>query len=408
MEEGVIMQQVLENIRVLDLSQFLSGPRASQLLAFFGAEVIKIEPPTGDSMRLLLQISGSERSMSCLHQNKKGVVIDLKKKEGVELFLQLVEQSDVVIENLKPGTLDLAGLSYENMKKRNPRLIYAKISGFGNEGPLADRTAFDIISQATAGIMHASGVVDRPPGVFFGDLTSGAYCAFGIMLALMARGETGKGQFIDISMQDVMYFHNFWCFTEKANGPVKENIKQLFGREMKKFLSDHEHPMPFWSTYKCSDGYICVVALTDPQWNNFLEAMELNDMLTDQRFMNFIDRVKNADAARAIINKWMEQHPCNTIIDKLNKKRIPCGKVMDYEEVYQDENLQSRGMFAKVSHKAMGDIDVPGNPINLSDTPGFISSPSPDLGEHTEEILRKVLNISPDAIQELKVKGIVR
>ncbi len=402
------MLQILENIRVLDLSQFLSGPRASQLMAFFGAEVIKIEPPTGDSMRLLLQVSGSERSMSCLHQNKKGIVIDLKKKEGVDLFFQLVEQSDVIIENLKPGTLDAGGLSYENIKKRNPRIIYAKISGFGNEGPLADRTAFDIISQATAGIMYGNGVVDRPPGVFFGDLTSGAYCAFGIMLALMAREKTGKGQFIDISMQDVMYFHNFWCFTEKANGPVKENIKQLFGREMKKFLSDHEHPMPFWSTYKCSDGYICVVALTDNQWNNFLEAMGMNDLITDSRFSNFIDRVRNADDARAIINRWMEKYSCDMIIEKLNSKRIPCGKVVNYDEVNEDANLRSRGMFAKVSHKVMGDIDVPGNPINLSDTPGFVSSPSPDLGEHTEEILRKILNISPDAFQNLKTNGVVK
>jgi CoA:oxalate CoA-transferase len=402
------MLQILENIRVLDLSQFLSGPRASQLMAFFGAEVIKIEPPTGDSMRLLLRVSGSERSMSCLHQNKKGIVIDLKKKEGVDLFLQLVEQSDVIIENLKPGTLDAGGLSYENIKKRNPRIIYAKISGFGNEGPLSDRTAFDIISQATAGIMYGNGVVDRPPGVFFGDLTSGAYCAFGIMLALMSREKTGKGQFIDISMQDVMYFHNFWCFTEKANGPVKENIKKIFGREMKKFLSDYEHPMPFWSTYKCSDGYICVVALTDNQWNNFLEAMEMKDLVTDPRFSNFIDRVRNADDARAIINRWMEQYPCDAIIEKLNSKRIPCGKVVNYDEVNEDVNLRSRGMFAKVSHKSMGDIDVPGNPINLSDTPGFIASPSPDLGEHTEEVLRKILNISEEEFQYLKTNNVVK
>jgi len=402
------MEQILENIRVLDLSQFLSGPRASQLLAFFGAEVIKIEPPTGDSMRLLLQISGSERSMSCLHQNKKGIVIDLKKKEGADLFFQLVEQSDVIIENLKPGTLDAHGLSYENINKKNPRIIYAKISGFGNEGPLADRTAFDIISQATAGIMYASGTVDRPPGVFFGDLTSGAYCAFGIILALMARQKTGKGQFIDISMQDVMYFHNFWCFTEKANGPVKENIKELFGREMKKFLSDHEHPMPFWSTYKCSDGYVCVVALTDNQWNKLLEVIGQHELVSDPRFTHFVNRVKNADDARAVINRWMEQHTCDDVIEMLTTRRIPCGKVVDYDEVNNDRNLDTRGMFVKVNHKRFGNIDVPGNPVNLSDTPGFVASPSPDLGEHTGEVLERVLHISVDSIEKLRRDGVIR
>ena len=401
------MMQILENIRVLDLSQFLSGPRASQLMAFFGAEVIKIEPPAGDSMRLLLKVSGSERSMSCLHQNKKGIIIDLKKKEGADLFVQLVERSDVIIENLKPGTLDTIGLNYENLKQRNPRIIYAKISGFGNDGPLADRTAFDIISQATAGIMYANGTVDRPPGVFFGDLTSGAYCAYGIMLALMAREQTGKGQFIDISMQDVMYFHNFWCFTEKANGPVKDNIKQLFGREMKKFLSDHEHPMPFWSTYKCSDGYVCVVALTDNQWNSLLETIGRPDLIQDARFSHFVNRVKNADDARAVINRWMEQYSCEEVVAKLTGRRIPCGKVVDYDEVNKDDNLDSRGMFAKVNHQRFGDIDVPGNPVNLSDTPGFISSPSPDLGEHTEEVLEKILGASPEAIRKLKKGGVI-
>ena len=399
--------QVLENVKVLDLSQFLSGPRASQIMALFGAEVVKIEPPTGDSMRLLLQVSGSERSMSCLHQNKKGVVIDLKKPEGTELFLKLIEHFDVIIENLKPGTLDAIGLSYENLKKINPRLIYAKISGFGNDGPMADRTAFDIISQATAGIMFANGVLDRPPGVFFGDFTSGAYCAMGIMIALMAREKNGKGQFIDIAMHDVMYFHNFWCFLEKANGPEKENIREIFGRDMRDFLSDHEHPMPFWSTYKCRDGYVCVVALTDIQWNRFLEVVERQDLIGDERFNNFVKRVIHCDEARAVIDEWMIRHDRDEVIEKLNIQRIPCGRVANYEEVNSDSTLNAREMFTKVSHDRLGEIDVPGNPVKLSETPGRIFSPSPDLGEHTGEVLQKYLGISEDEIIDLRKKGVI-
>jgi CoA:oxalate CoA-transferase len=399
--------QVLDGIRVLDLSQFLSGPRASQLLAMFGAEVLKIEPPAGDSMRMLLTLSGSERSMSCLHQNKKGLVIDLRKPAGRDVFLKLVDASDVLIENLTPGTMDKLELSWDLLRRRNPRLIYACISGFGKSGPLSDRTAFDIISQATGGTMYGNGIPDRPPGVFFGDLCSGESCAFGILLALMARDKTGAGQLVDISMQDVMYFHNFWGFSERANKPVKDEITSIFGRDVTRLLTDYQHPMAFWNSYRASDGYVAVVALSDRQWDRLMEVIGRVDLIGDQRFSDFVSRVRNADEIRPIIAEWMERHTQSQIIEALSEKRIPCGRVQDYEQLNNDPQLEARGMFRTVSHEHLGVIDVPGIPVRLSVTPGEIHKPCPDLGQDTSEVLSRVLDLTEEEIAKLREDGAV-
>ena len=398
---------VLQDIRVLDLSQFLSGPRASQVLAFFGADVIKIEPPQGDTMRMLMTLSGCERTLSCLHQDKRSMVIDLRSPLGKDVFLQLVDKSDVIIENFKPGTMEKLGLSHESLIEQNPRLVYACISGFGKTGPLADRTAFDIISQATGGTMYGNGIPDRPPGIFIGDLGTGGHCALGIVLALLAREKTGKGQLVDISMQDIMYFHNFWGFSEKATGPVQQEIIDIFGREMTQLLTDYEHPMPFWNSYKAIDGYVVIVALTDAQWNNLMRIIGHEDLIGDERFANFVARVKNADEGRVLVEQWMSRFTCEQIVEQLTTKRIPCGKVSDYDELNNDPQLAARQMYQKVTHSRLGEIDVPGNPIKLAETPGEFSRPCPDLGQHTDEILAQVLELPDDKIKNLRQQGAV-
>lgn len=398
---------VLDGIRVLDISQFLSGPRAAQILAFFGADVIKIEPPQGDTMRMLMVLSGCERTMSCLHQDKRSMVIDLRNEVGREIFLDLAKQSDVIVENFKPGTMEKLGLSWPDLQKLNPRLVYACISGFGRTGPLADRTAFDIISQATGGTMYGNGIPDRPPGVFIGDLGTGGHCALGIVLALLAREKTGLGQLVDMSMQDMMYFHNFWGFSEKATGPVQQEIIDIFGREMTQLLTDYEHPMPFWNAYKANDGHVVIVALTDVQWNALMKIIGHEDLVGDPRFANFVARIKNADEGRAYVESWMGEHSCDEIIEHLTTKRIPCGKVLNYKELNNDPQLAARQMYQTVTHERMGEIEVPGNPIKLSDTPGEFSTPCPDLGQHTDEILSTLLGMPPDQIKRLRQSGAV-
>ena len=245
------MKKALEGVRVLDLSQFLSGPRAAQLLAEMGAEVIKVESPVGETMRMLaMLIPGAERVFAIINRNKKGLVINFRTEKGIELFKELVKKSDVLVENFAPGTMAKMGLSYDKLKDLNPRLIYAVITGFGLTGPWAGRTAFDIIAQATGGIMHANRQDDRPPSVFFGDMVSGAYCAVGILGALFWREKSGIGQLIDISMQDVMYAHNYQALSDRALEPVEASLTATLGRNIISLMTDYESPLAFWNSYK--------------------------------------------------------------------------------------------------------------------------------------------------------------
>ncbi|MFA4974839.1 MAG: CaiB/BaiF CoA-transferase family protein [bacterium] len=228
-------EKILEGIKVLDLSQFLSGPRCSQLLALKGADVVKVESPLGETMRLLTRFMNAERMMGTLHQNKRAIVVDLKKKEGVELLKRLARRSDVLVENFAPGLMKKLGLDYEDLKESNPRLVYVSITGFGRTGPLSGRTAFDIIAQASSGIMAAYKMEGRTPKVYFGDLVSGAYAALGAVEALFHRERTGRGQLVDVSMQDVMYFQNFSCFSDRALEPVKDKIEGIHGPRVEPF-----------------------------------------------------------------------------------------------------------------------------------------------------------------------------
>ena len=258
------MNMCLEGIRVLDLSMFLSGPRASQILADFGAEVVKLEPPSGETMRIWMKlIPDQEESMTHWHRNKKGISLDIRNPEGAKILRELVAHFDVLIENLAPGTMEKRGLGYDDLKTVNPGLIYCSISGFGKDSPNSHRVAFDIISQATGGIMAAQRVKHRSPGVFFGDLVSGAYAAIGILSALRFRDQSGEGQFIDISMQDVMYFHNFRAMQVRMQKDP-ERVAEVMGGTFEDLFTGEEG-LPFRRPFQAKDGYVAVVFLTDRQ-----------------------------------------------------------------------------------------------------------------------------------------------
>jgi formyl-CoA transferase len=397
-------EKALEGIVVLDLSQFLSGPRCTQLLAMKGATVIKIEPPAGEAMRVLCTLMNAERIMSTMHQNKKGIVLDLKKEEGKDIFRQLVRKADVVVENFAPGLMDEMGLGYDSLKELNPRIVYAVISGFGRTGPFSDRLAFDIISQAAGGIMHAYNAPHCPPKIFFGDLVSGAYCALGIMEALLQRERTGRGQLVDVSMQDVMYFQHFGAFSDKAIEPVKEKVTELLGRDLNNLLTDESNPLPFWNSYRATDGYIVLVALTERQWRNFMDAIGRPEMKTNPRFSNFAARVRNASEGTKIIAEWAALHTVQEVFNILTAVRIPCQPVLDKSQVNSDPQLESRGMLRTVNHSRLGDIAVPGDPVRLSESESCVDKACPDLGQHTDEVLRLMLGLDDAAISELKKK----
>ena len=397
----------LKGIRVLDLSQFLSGPRCTQLLAQAGAEVIKIEPPGGESMRLLTLVTGTERMMSLINANKKSLVLDLKQEEAREIFRRLVSVSDVVVENFAPEAMARIGLGCDSLQKINPRLIYAVISGYGKTGPYMDRLAFDIIAQATGGIMTAYDQPDRPPPIFFADLVSGAYSANGILLALLQRQKTGLGQMVDVSMQDVMYFHHFPAQCNRALDAVQAEIQGIMGKPLDRMFSDPENPVPFWYSYRARDGHVVIVALTDAQWNRLLATVDRADLVGDSRFSSIVGRVRNAREGLAVISPWMAERTVAEIVETMHRGKVPCGPVLDKAEVNVHPQLQARGMLLEVAHPRLGRIPVPGCPVKLTDSPCCVTEPCPDLGAHADEILRGLLSYSADEIARFRSQGII-
>lgn len=401
------MMRPLEGITVLDLSQFLSGPRCSQVLGLLGARVIKVETPIGDTMRLLMAALGSERAMSTIHQNKEAIVVNWRTAEGAQIIRELSKRADILVENFAKDILSKSGLGYSDLSSDNSKLIYVSITGFGHTGPLCERTAFDIIAQATAGIMWAQGNPDRPPGVFFADLVSGAYAAIGAISALWQREKTGKGQHVDISMQDVMYFHNFWALADRANRPDKEEMASRLGRTLVSFLTDQEHPLPFWNSYRARDGYIVIVALTDEQWNRFMETIGKPELINDERFNNLVARVRNADEGVAIVSAWVSQRTTDEVERLLTKARIPCGKVKDFDELFVDPQLEQRGMFEKANHPVYGVVDSCGFPIKMSEAELRVFSGCPELGQDTEKVLKELLGYNKTKLSRLRKQGVI-
>lgn len=401
------MESPLEGVRVLDLSQFLSGPRCTQILAQAGAEVIKVEPPGGETMRLLTMASGTERMMSLINADKRCVVLDLKKEAARDVFRRLAAVSDVLVENFAPGTLDRMGLGYETLRQLNPRLVYAAITGFGRTGPYADRLAFDIVAQATSGIMAASDREDRPPSIFFADFVAGSYAANGILLALLHRHRTGRGQLVDVSLQDVMYFHNFPAQCQRVLEDVQEEIRGIIGKPVDRLFADPDNPVPFWFSYRARDGYVVVVALTDQHWNSLLRAIGREDLVGDERFDNIVARVRNARQGLAVILPWMEARTVTEIVDILYKARVPSGPVLHERQVNEHPQLRARGMLIEGRHPRMGRMPMPGCPIRLTGSPCRVSEPCPDAGAHSEEVLKGLLGMTDEEILALRQEGTI-
>jgi len=401
-----MMKGALEGIKVLDLSMFLSGPRTSQIFADFGAEVVKVEPPEGETMRIwMMLVPGMEDGMTHWHRNKKCISLNIRSPEGRDLLRKMIGQFDVLVENLAPGTMDKLGLSYDDLKEIHPGLVYCSISGFGKDSPNSDRVAFDIIAQATGGIMSALGIENRPPGVFFGDLVSGAYAAIGVLTALRHRDKTGEGQLVDISMQDVMYFHNFAAMETRME--KKESLKPGQRSVNIVDLLAGKEGTPLWQSYKARDGYVALVFLTDRQWQGMCDIIGRPELKDDPRFSDIIGRVRNGDQVKDAINGWMKDKSADDIEKALDEGRIPCGQVRDVRAVNKDSNLIARDMITELAHEKGHKIPVPGIPIKLSKSPGEIRTTCPDVGENNLEIYGKYLGYSEDDIRRLKEKGAI-
>ncbi len=399
--------KVLDGIRVVDLTQFISGSRCTQILADMGAEVVKVEPPFGDTLRLIFRlIAGAERNYSVFNRNKFGIAVNWRKPEGQEILRRLAKASDIFVHNLMPGTLERYGLGYNDLRSLNEDIIYLSISGFGAKGVNPERGAFDIIAQATSGQFWNDMETLRTPANYWGDMMSGAYGAIAALMALIHRMKTGEGQYVDMSMQDVLYFNNYRAMINRAMEPIMKAVEETLGRRPDDVLNSDDR-MPFYGFFKSSDGKVAIVALTERQWKELTIISGHPDLVSDTRFSDIVARIHNHNEAVAFIEEWTSKHTAKEIVEILEGKKIPCGVAYTVDEVNRDDNLRERGMFQKIVHKRFGEIDVPGIPYKFSKTEGELRMPAPELGEHNRYILEEWLGYAREDIKRLNNEGIV-
>jgi crotonobetainyl-CoA:carnitine CoA-transferase CaiB-like acyl-CoA transferase len=399
--------QILSGLKVVDITQFISGSRCTQILADMGAEVIKVEPPGGDTLRMIFKLMpGAERCYSVFNRNKYGIALDWHDSRGGDIIRKLAARSDIFVHNLIPGSLEKSGLGYEDIRKLRPDIIYTAISGFGATGVRPERAAFDIIAQAVGGQYWNDQETFLLPNNYWGDLTSGAYAAIATLLALIHRMKTGEGQYIDLSMQDVMYFSNYRAMIDKALEPIVGDVAERLGRKPKDVLNSSDR-MPFYGFFKSKDGKVAIVALTARQWRDLMEIIGRPEAASDPKFSNIIVQIQNHDEAVAIIEEWTTRHTSRDVIAALEEKKIPCGIAFTIDQVNNDENLRQRDMFMKVPHGEFGEIDVPGFPFKFSGVEGSLRMPAPGLGEHSRMILEEWLGYGPGEVDELYEEKII-
>ncbi|MGO1372222.1 MAG: CaiB/BaiF CoA transferase family protein [Senegalia sp. (in: firmicutes)] len=395
------MAQALENIKVLDLTRVLAGPYCTMVLGDMGAEIIKIERPgVGDDSRAFGPYENGESAyFMSLNRNKKSITMNLKKDETKKMFLEMVKQVDIVVENYRPGTMEKLGLGYEKLKEVNPKLIYAAASGFGHTGPYSTRPAYDAIVQAMGGIMSITGEKGGKPlrvGPSIGDITAGLFTSIGILAALNYRNETGKGQKVDVAMLD-------------GQVAILENaIARYFvnGESPKPAGNVHNSIFPF-EPFDTKDGEIMVAAGNDALWAKLCNELELSELIEDARFKTNPLRGENYDEMRPLLAEKFKLKTTQQWYETLTKAGIPNGPINDIEDVVNDPQVLEREMIVEVNHKKAGKTKVPGVPIKMSETQGEIKTPAPLLGEHNEEVLKEYLNLSKEEVEALKEKGII-
>jgi CoA:oxalate CoA-transferase len=399
--------QILEGVKVIDLTQFIAGSRCTQLLADMGAEVVKVEPPQGDTLRMIFNMAaGTERNYSVFNRNKYGIAVNMREPQGRGIILKLAAKSDIFVHNLIPGSLEKQGLGYEDIRSLKENIIYTAISGFGAVGVSPERAAFDIIAQATGGQFWNNQNTFLMPDNFWGDLVTGAYAAISILLALIHKMKTGQGQYIDISMQDVMYYNNYRAMMDKALEPIMTQVEKELGRRPKDVLNSTDR-MPFYGFFKAKDGKVAIVSLTARQWKDLAEIIGHPEMTSDSKFSNLLAQIRNHEEAVSLVEEWTTTHTSQEIISILESKKIPCGIAYTTAQVNDDGNLKQRGMFRKVYHEKFGDIDIPGFPFKFSDVSENIRSPAPGLGEHSRLILEQWLGYTSDEVQKLYENGTI-
>jgi formyl-CoA transferase len=402
MDEPAATELPLSGYRILDLSRILAGPYCTMILGDQGAEVIKVERPgTGDDTRTWgPPFAGGESAYYlCCNRNKKSIVVNLKEPAGQELIRELAGTSDVLVENFTPGLTRRFGLDYETLHKINPRLVYASITAYGQDGPYRDRPGYDMVLSAVGGLMHITGERNGDPckvGVAITDVLTGIYTSGAITSALLWRERSGRGQFIDISLLDAQV---------SALANISSNYL-VAGQEAQRWGTAHESIIPY-QVFQAKDRPIAIAAANHKLWVNFCKAVGREKWTDDPRFESNSKRVENRDVLLPLINELFLERTCAEWMDLLVQAAVPCGPVNDMEHLFADPQLQQRNMIVEVPHPTIGTLRLTGVPIKYSDTPGTIRLHPPLLGEHTDEVLTDVLGCSPDRIETLKVQQVI-
>ncbi|BBK41499.1 CoA transferase [Allostella vacuolata] len=378
------MPGALDGLVVLDVTNHLSGPYCSMLLADHGADVIKVERPgKGDDARGMPPfVEGEGAPFMVWNRNKRSITLDLKSPEGKAALLRLVDDADILVENNRPGAMDRLGLGWDVLSARNPRLIMGSISGFGQTGPYRERGGFDLVAQGMSGLMSVCGPADGPPHrlpIAISDVTAGMHLAIGILAAVEARHRTGRGQAVETSL------------LEAALSLEVYEAAHVFatGERPARLGQGHRGSAPY-QAFQTADGWITVGAGQQNFWERLCEIVEAPELATDPRFRTNADRVGNVAVLVELLQQRFLLRPSQHWLDAMDAAAIPCGPILHCEEVLADPHVLARDMVAHTDHPITGPFRTLGVPVKLSETPGSVRRPAPRLGEHTAEVLAAV------------------
>ena len=390
-------QPPLTGLKVIDLTRYLAGPFATQILGDYGAEVIKIEPP-GDSRAQLGSGGGADNYFFlCTNRSKKSLVLDIKGDEGRRVLSRLVDSADVLIDNFRPGVIEEIGFAYETVSARNPRIICASISGFGSTGPLRDNPGFDQIAQGMSGLMSVTGTPESGPtrmGIAICDLLGGIFAVQGILLALEHRHRTGRGQKVETSLLESIISVLSWSagiYFETGKTPAP---------------GGNHHPLSSpYGVFKASDRPFNIACGSEAMWQKFVKVIGRPELATDDRFKNTGRRIKNRTALTEEINRALAPHPADHWIEVLNRDGIPSGPILTIEEMFKHPQTAAREMLLKLPHPELGEFLTTGLAAKLESTPGKITRP-PLVGEHTDEVLA-AHGYTPEDLKRLRANGTI-
>ncbi|HEY7216836.1 MAG TPA: CoA transferase [Candidatus Binatia bacterium] len=392
----------LDGVRVVDLTRVVAGPYCSMFLGDLGADVVKVEQPgAGDDTRGWgPPFAGGESAyFLCINRNKRSLTLDLKSRRAVELLRQLVKAADVVIENFRPGTMERLGLGELDLRKLNPRLIYASLTGFGADGPMSDWPGYDLIVQAWGGLMSITGEPDGQPvkvGVAIIDLVAGLMLGKAITAALFAREKIGVGQRVDTSLLEA-----------EVAALINVGSNYLIGGKIPtRWGNAHPNIVPYQS-FKTADGYLVIGVASEVIWQRFCQAIGHADLADDVRYANNSKRVENRAELVALLDNTFLRRSNESWLKLLTDAEVPCAPVQSIDQVFRAPQVLHRKMRVEVDHPTAGKVSVAGVPVKFSVTPASVRLPPPLLGEHSGEILQNWLGLSNEAIDELKKEEII-